>query len=86
MGVRYDFYVQEATQQPWYRIIGRAIFNTRQRLRAALHKHLQNRWDLEHPVDEIKQQLSGLKQQLSGLKLSQDVKTTLDENDEMPLI
>jgi hypothetical protein len=68
-----------ATQQPGYRIIGRAIFNTRQRLRAALLKHLQDRWDLEHPVDEIERQLS-------GLKLSQDVKTTLDENDEMPLI
>jgi hypothetical protein len=66
-----------ATQQPGYRIIGRAIFNTRQRLRAALLKHVQERWDLEHPVDEIERQLS-------GLKLSQDVKTTLDQNDEMP--
>jgi hypothetical protein len=45
----------------------------------ALLKHLQDRWDLEHPVDEIERQLS-------GLKLSQDVKTTLHENDEMPLI
>ena len=68
-----------ATQQPGYRIIGRAIFNTRQRLRAALLKHVQERWDLEHPVDEIERQLS-------GLKLSQDVKTTLDQNDEMPLL
>jgi hypothetical protein len=66
-----------ATQQPGYRIIGRAIFNTRQRLRAARLKHVQERWDLEHPVDEIERQLS-------GLKLSQDVKTTLDQNDEMP--
>ena len=66
-----------ATQQPGYRIIGCAIFNTRQRLRAALLKHVQARWDLEHPVDEIERQLS-------GLKLSQDVKTTLDQNDEMP--
>jgi len=66
-----------ATQQPGYRIIGRAIFNTRQRLRAALLKYVQERWDLEHPVDEIERQLS-------GLKLSQDVKTTLDQNDEMP--
>jgi hypothetical protein len=64
------------TQQPGYRIIGCAIFNTRQRLRAALLKHLQDWWDLEHPVDEIEWQLS-------GLKLSQDVKTTLDQNDEM---
>jgi hypothetical protein len=68
-----------ATQQPGCRIIGGAIFNTRQRLRAALLKHLQDRWDPEHPVDEIERQLS-------GLKLSQDVKTTLDENDEMPPI
>ncbi|KAH7306158.1 C2H2 finger domain protein [Rhexocercosporidium sp. MPI-PUGE-AT-0058] len=55
-----------ATQQPGYRIIGRAIFNARQRLRAALLKHVQERWDLEHPVDEIERQLS-------GLKLSQDI-------------
>jgi len=34
---------------------------------------------LEYPVDEIERQLS-------GLKLSQDVKTTLDKNDEMPPI
>ncbi|KAF8855964.1 C2H2 finger domain protein [Acephala macrosclerotiorum] len=66
-----------ATRQPGYRIIGRAIFNTRQRLRTALLKYVQERWDLEHPVDEIERQLS-------GLKLSQDVKTTLDQNDEMP--
>ncbi|KAG4443338.1 hypothetical protein IFR05_001127 [Cadophora sp. M221] len=66
-----------ATQQPGYRIIGQAIFNTRQRLRAALLKHGQERWDLEHPVDEIERQLS-------RLKVSQDVKTTLDQNDEMP--
>ncbi|KAH7370249.1 hypothetical protein BKA65DRAFT_602698 [Rhexocercosporidium sp. MPI-PUGE-AT-0058] len=39
-----------ATQQPGYRIIGQAIFNTRQRLRAALLKHVQERWDLEHPT------------------------------------
>lgn len=68
-----------ATQQPGYRMLGQAIFNARQRLRAALLKHLQDRWDLEHPVDEIERQLS-------GLKLSQDVKTTLDENNEMPPI
>ncbi|KAH9204097.1 hypothetical protein DL95DRAFT_498649 [Leptodontidium sp. 2 PMI_412] len=33
--------------------------------RAALLKYVQERWDLEHPVDEIERQLS-------GLKLSQD--------------
>lgn len=32
-----------ATQQPGYRIIGQAIFNTRQRLRAALLKYVQER-------------------------------------------
>ncbi|KAI9674630.1 MAG: hypothetical protein M1829_003712 [Trizodia sp. TS-e1964] len=68
-----------ATQQPGYGIIGRAIFNTRQRLRAALLKYLQERWDPEHPGDEIERQLS-------ALKLSQDVKTTLDQNNEMPLL
>jgi hypothetical protein len=31
-----------ATQQPGYRIIGHVIFNTRQRLRAALLKHVQD--------------------------------------------
>jgi hypothetical protein len=38
---------------------------------------LQERWDLEPPVEEIERQLS-------GLKLSQDVKTTLAQHDEMP--
>ncbi|KAH0563164.1 hypothetical protein GP486_002272 [Trichoglossum hirsutum] len=65
------------TQQPGYRIIGRAIFNTRQRQLSGLLKYVQERWDLEHPVNEIERQLS-------GLKLSQDVKTTLNQNDEMP--
>jgi hypothetical protein len=68
-----------ATQHPKYQMLGREIFNARKRLRVALLKHLQDRWDLEYPVDEIERQLS-------GLKLSQDVKTTLDKNDEMPPI
>ncbi|KAH8663686.1 hypothetical protein BGZ60DRAFT_565713 [Tricladium varicosporioides] len=68
-----------ATQQPQYQTLGRAIFNARQRLRVALLKDLQAQWDLQHPVDEIERQLS-------GLKLSQDVKTTLNQNDEMPPI
>jgi hypothetical protein len=42
----------------------------------ALLKHLQDRWDLEHPVNEIERQLS-------GLKLSQDMKTNLDQNNKM---
>ncbi|KAG9246656.1 hypothetical protein BJ878DRAFT_533103 [Calycina marina] len=66
-----------ATQQLGYRIISQAIFNTMQRLRAALLKYVQERWDLEHPVDEFERQLS-------GLKLNQNVKRTLDQNDEMP--
>jgi hypothetical protein len=66
-----------AIQQPGYRIIGRTIFNTRQRLRAILLKYVQEYWDLEYPVDEIERQLS-------GLKLSQDIKTTLDQNNKMP--
>jgi hypothetical protein len=68
-----------ATQHPKYQILGREIFNTRKRLRVALLKHLQDKWDLEYPVDEIERQLS-------GLKLSQDMKTTLNKNDEMPPI
>ena len=65
-----------ATQQPGYRILGRAISSARQRLRPALLKDLQDPWNLEHPVEVIERQLS-------GLKLSQDINATLDDNDEM---
>ncbi|KAH6700583.1 hypothetical protein BKA61DRAFT_681694 [Leptodontidium sp. MPI-SDFR-AT-0119] len=47
------------------------------RLRAALLKRVRERWDLEYLVDEIERQLS-------RLKLSQDLKTTLDQNHKMP--
>jgi len=68
-----------ATQQPGYRILSREIFNARQRQRVALLKQVQDRWDLEHPVNEIELQLS-------GLKFNQDVKTILDLDDDMPPI
>jgi hypothetical protein len=68
-----------ATQQPGYRILSREIFNARQRQRVALLKQVQDRWDLEHPVNEIELQLS-------GLKFNQEVKTTLDLDEDMPPI
>jgi hypothetical protein len=42
-----------ATQQPGYRILSREIFNARQQHRAALLKQVQDRWDLEAPVNEV---------------------------------
>ncbi|CAG8982679.1 hypothetical protein HYALB_00000958 [Hymenoscyphus albidus] len=67
------------TQQPGYRILSCKIFNARQRQRVVALKQIQDRWDLEHPVDEIERQLS-------GLKFKQEVKTTLDLDEDMPPI
>jgi len=67
------------TQQTGYQILSREIFNARQRQRVALLKQVQDRWDLEHPVNEIELQLS-------GLKFNQEVKTTLDLDEDMPPI
>jgi hypothetical protein len=68
-----------ATQQPGYRLLSLEIYNARKRQRVTLLKQVQDRWDLEHPVNEIELQLS-------GLKFNQDVKTTLDLADDMPPI
>lgn len=65
------------TKQPGYRMLGREIFNSRQRQRSAHLKEVQERWDRENPVNEIELQLS-------GLKSSEDVKNTLDLGDNMP--
>lgn len=67
------------TKQSGYRILNTEIFNTRQRQRSALLKEVQAHWDLENPVNEIELQLS-------GLKFSEEVKCTLDLEDDMPPI
>lgn len=69
----------KATEQPGYRALSREIVNERQRQRCALLKQVQERWDQEHPVNEVELQLS-------GHKFSKDVKTTLELSDEMPPI
>jgi hypothetical protein len=69
----------KATEQLGYRALSREIVNERQRQRCALLKQVQERWDQEHPVNEVKLQLS-------GHKFSKDVKTTLELSDEMPPI
>jgi hypothetical protein len=66
----------EATKQPIYQLLNRAIFNERQRKRAALLKEVQCSWDIEHPIREIELQLS-------GTKFSEELKTTLDTSDNM---
>jgi hypothetical protein len=54
-------YKGAATKQPGYRSLSNEIVNLRQRLRAALLKQLRDKWDTEHPVNEVELQLSGLK-------------------------
>ncbi|KAI9768522.1 MAG: hypothetical protein M1839_004011 [Geoglossum umbratile] len=54
----------------------REIINERQRQRCALLKQVQERWDQEHPVNEVELQLP-------GHKFSKDVKTILELSDEM---
>lgn len=54
-------YKGAATKQPEYQRLGSAIVNLRQRLRAALLRQLRDKWDTEHPVNEVELQLAGLK-------------------------
>ncbi|KAH8787515.1 C2H2 finger domain protein [Hyaloscypha sp. PMI_1271] len=54
-------YKGAAMKQPGYQSLGSAIVNLRQRLRATLLKQLRDKWDTEHPVDEVELQLAGLK-------------------------
>ena len=69
---------RKATEQPAYKALCREITNERQRQRSALRKQVKKIWDFEHPVNEVKLQLS-------GHKFSEDVKTTLELSDDMPL-
>jgi uncharacterized protein DUF3435 len=69
----------KATKQRAYRRLGCEIVSERLRQRTALLKQIQQRWDLEHPVNEVEMQLS-------GLKFSEEVKTTLTLADDMPTI
>jgi hypothetical protein len=66
-----------ATKEPIYQLIGREIFNERQRKRAALLKQKKAKGELEFPVQEIEMQLS-------GFKFTEAVKSTLDISDDMP--
>jgi hypothetical protein len=66
------------TKQRHYRILTRDIAGERQRQRTALLKKLRDEWDLERSVRDIELQLS-------GLKFDQNVKSTLDLANDMPL-
>jgi Protein of unknown function (DUF3435) len=70
-------YKGAATKQPGYQSLSRAIVNLRQRLRATLLKRLRDKWDTEHPVDEVELQLA-------GLKFYDDSGTSVPIIDEMP--
>jgi hypothetical protein len=66
-----------ATKQPGYRSLGSVIVNLRQRLRATLLKQLREKWNTEHPVNEVELQLA-------GLKFCDDPGTSVPIIDEMP--
>jgi hypothetical protein len=66
------------TKQRHYRILTCNIASERQRQRTALLKKLRDEWDLEKSVRDIELQLS-------GLKFDQNVKSTLDLANDMPL-
>lgn len=63
---------------PEYKRLNSEIIGERRRQRDALLKKLREEWDVENPVREIELQLS-------GFKFDQDVKTSLDLADDMPL-
>jgi hypothetical protein len=66
-----------ATNHPSYKKLNSEITCERRRQREALLKKVREEWDVENPLREIEQQLS-------GLKFDQDVKTSLDLADDMP--
>jgi hypothetical protein len=70
-------YKGAATKQSGYRSLSSEIVNLRQRLRAALLKQLRDKWDTEHPVNEVELQLA-------GLKFCDDPGTSVPIVDEMP--
>jgi hypothetical protein len=63
---------------PAYKKLNSEISSERSRQRDALLKKLRKEWDVENPLREIEQQLS-------GFKFDQDGKTSLDLGDDMPL-
>jgi hypothetical protein len=67
-----------APSDPGYKKLNSEIINERRRQRDALLGKLREEWDVENPVREIELQLS-------GFKFDQDVKTSLDLADDMPL-
>jgi hypothetical protein len=63
---------------PAYKKLNSEISSERSQQRNALLKKLRKEWDVENPLREVQQQLS-------GFKFDQDVKTSLDLGDDMPL-
>jgi hypothetical protein len=66
------------SSDPEYKTLNSEIIGERRQQREALLKRLREEWDMENPVREIELQLS-------GFKFDQDVKTSLDVADDMPL-
>jgi len=52
---------QKATEHPKYKVLVRRIANEKERLRAALLKEIQEKYEREGPVRVIERQLAGLK-------------------------
>jgi hypothetical protein len=67
----------KATKNPVYQELTWHINNERQCQRYTLLKEVQERWDKEQPVIDIKQQLS-------GLKFNKNVSTNLESLDDKP--
>ena len=70
-------YKGATTKHPEYRRLSSEIVNLRQRLRAALLKQLRDKWDTEHPVNDVELQLA-------GFKFCDDPGTSVHIVDEMP--
>ena len=64
---------------PEHKKLNSEIIGERRRQREALLKKLREDWGVENPVREIELQFS-------GFKFDQDVKTSLDLADDMPVI
>ena len=67
----------KAVDHPQYNDLSRQISNEKQRLRYALIKEVQQRYDQEQPVKEVERQLS-------GVKVERDSKMTTFFSDETP--
>lgn len=66
-----------APSDPAYKKLNSEITGERRRQREALLKKVREEWDVQNPLREIEQHLS-------GIKFDQDVKTSLDLGDDMP--